>query len=71
MPSSLLHYDPAVHHDPEVFDAKRFLSKELGGIGTQVSSTTLRPFGGGMSYCSGRRFTENQVVGFCGWVFAV
>jgi cytochrome P450 len=64
MPSSLLHYDPAVHRDPKLFDSKRFLSKNLGGRGTPVTSATLRPFGGGISYCPGRLFAEKQVVGY-------
>jgi len=64
MPSSLLHHDPDIHKNPEVFDSKRFLSTELGGSGTPVSSLTLRPFGGGISYCPGRLFAEKQVVGY-------
>jgi cytochrome P450 len=62
-PSSLLHHDPSTHTNPGLFDAKRFLSKELGGMGTPVSSATLRPFGGGGSYCPGRLFAERQVMG--------
>jgi cytochrome P450 len=64
MPSSLLYYDAAIHAEPEIFDAKRFLGKERGGRGTRVSGATLRPFGGGGSYCPGRLFAERQLVGF-------
>jgi cytochrome P450 len=64
MPSSLLHHDLAIHVEPEVFNPERFLPRDLGGMGTQVSSATLRPFGGGISYCPGRVFAEKQVTGF-------
>jgi len=70
MPSSLLHHDPNIHVDPEISNPKRFLSKELGGLGTTVNSATLRPFGGGQSYCPGRPFAEKQVVGFLAMLVA-
>jgi cytochrome P450 len=63
LPSSLLHHDASVHAGPRAFDAARFLAAEHGGVGTPVSSATLRPFGGGASYCPGRLFAEKQVVG--------
>lgn len=62
LPSSLLHYDPQIHRDPTVFDAERFLARELGGKGTPATAQTLRPFGGGTGYCPGRRFAEGQVM---------
>lgn len=64
MPSSLLHYDVGIHPNPEMFDAERFLASEIGGMGTPVSRATLRPFGGGISYCPGPLFAEKQVAGF-------
>lgn len=64
MPSSLLHHNPNIHANPDTFDAKRFLSADLGGKGTPVVSAKLRPFGGGSSYCPGRYFAEKQIIAF-------
>lgn len=64
MPSSLIHHNPDIHYDPEVFDADRFLSVENGGKGIPITSGNFRPFGGGSSYCPGRYFALNQVVGY-------
>jgi cytochrome P450 len=39
------------------------LPKELGGDG-ENHTKTLKPFGGGNSYCPGHVFAEKQVMGF-------
>ena len=62
MPSVILHYNEQVNPNPMDFTPKRFVPKELEGLG-QNTSTSTRGFGGGTSYCPGRIFAERQIIG--------
>jgi cytochrome P450 len=55
--------NPSLHPDPNAFRPRRFLATELGGDG-ENHTKSLKPFGGGTSYCPGRVFAEKQVMGF-------
>lgn len=61
--SGLLHKNGEIHPNPEEFRPLRFVAKEMGGDGENWTKT-LRPFGGGTSYCPGRVFAEKQIMGF-------
>lgn len=61
--SGLLHMDPKIHPDPTAFRPQRFMIKELGGEG-EDEKKTLKPFGGGVSYCPGRIFAEKQIMAY-------
>ena len=63
VPAALVHYNETLHQEPEVFNPTRFLDKSLGGQG-ENAGRTLKPFGGGTSYCPGRVFGEKQMMGF-------
>jgi cytochrome P450 len=63
LPSCLVHMNPSLHPEPNVFRPQRFLATELGGDG-ENHTKSLKPFGGGNSYCPGRVFAEKQVMGF-------
>jgi cytochrome P450 len=63
LPSCLVHMNPVLHPEPNVFRPRRFLAVELGGDG-ENHTKSLKPFGGGNSYCPGRVFAEKQVMGF-------
>jgi cytochrome P450 len=63
LPSCIVHMNPDVHPEPHVFKPRRFMDKALGGDG-ENHTKTLKPFGGGTSYCPGRVFAEKQVMGF-------
>jgi cytochrome P450 len=63
LPSCLVHMNPELHPEPHVFKPRRFMPKDLGGDG-ENHTKTLKPFGGGTSYCPGRVFAEKQVMGF-------
>jgi cytochrome P450 len=63
LPPCLVHMNPSLHPEPDVFKPRRFMPKELGGDG-ENHTKTLKPFGGGTSYCPGRVFAEKQVMGF-------
>ena len=63
IPPSMVHMNPSLHPEPDVFKPQRFMSKELGGDG-ENHTKTLKPFGGGNSYCPGRVFAEKQIMGF-------
>ncbi|KAI9809561.1 MAG: hypothetical protein M1827_006796 [Pycnora praestabilis] len=63
IPATLLHFDEKLHAAPYEFHPKRFLDTSLGGEGTNPA-TTLRPFGGGVSYCPGRMFAEKEIVAY-------
>ncbi|KAE9379594.1 cytochrome P450 [Stipitochalara longipes BDJ] len=63
VPPCLVHMNSSLHPEPHVFKPWRFMSKELGGDG-ENHTKTLKPFGGGNSYCPGRVFAEKQVMGF-------
>lgn len=60
---TLLHVDAELHPQPEKFQPRRFMDRELGGGGKNAAKYT-RPFGGGTSYCPGRVFAEKQIIGF-------
>lgn len=62
MPCIMLHYNEQVNPNPMSFIPKRFVPKELGGLGQNISTCT-RGFGGGTSYCPGRMFAERQIIG--------
>ncbi|GAB1212298.1 hypothetical protein ATERTT37_001436 [Aspergillus terreus] len=63
VPAALIHYNETLHPDPDVFQPNRFMDKSLGGQG-ENAGRTLKPFGGGSSYCPGRVFGEKQLMGF-------
>lgn len=63
VPPCLVHMNPSLHPEPQVFKPRRFMPTELGGDG-ENHTKTLKPFGGGNSYCPGRVFAEKQVMGF-------
>jgi cytochrome P450 len=63
IPATLVHFDEGIHPSPEEFHPERFLDRSLGGEGENPSKT-LKPFGGGSTYCPGRIFGEKQFMGF-------
>ncbi|KAI1820157.1 cytochrome P450 [Xylaria intraflava] len=63
IPAAPIHYDAKLHPDPNEFQPGRFMDKVLGG-GGENAGRTLKPFGGGVSYCPGRAFGEKQMMGF-------
>jgi cytochrome P450 len=63
LPPCLVHMNPELHPEPNVFRPRRFLATELGGDG-ENHTKSIKPFGGGNSYCPGRVFAEKQVMGF-------
>jgi len=63
IPAAAIHYDEKLHPDPDEFHPDRFMDKALGG-GGENAGRTLKPFGGGASYCPGRLFGEKQMMGF-------
>ncbi|KAJ5822472.1 cytochrome P450 [Penicillium robsamsonii] len=62
IPCGLMHFNEALHPDPESFHARRFMEKDLGGEGESHARTT-KPFGGGSTHCPGRVFAEKQMIG--------
>lgn len=63
LPNSLLCAAEDIHPEPDKFVAQRFLDKRLGGLGENFSKT-VKPFGGGVSFCPGRVFAEKQILAF-------
>ncbi|KUM58251.1 hypothetical protein ACN42_g8911 [Penicillium freii] len=63
VPAVLIHYNETLHPEPDVFQPTRFLDRSMGGKG-ENAGRTLKPFGGGSSYCPGRVFGEKQLMGF-------
>lgn len=63
IPAAPIHYNEKLHPGPDEFRPARFMEKTLGG-GGENAGRTLKPFGGGASYCPGRAFGEKQLMGF-------
>ncbi|TPX07908.1 uncharacterized protein E0L32_010363 [Thyridium curvatum] len=63
LPNSLLCATETIHPEPNKFVANRFLDKSLGGWGENFTKT-VKPFGGGVSFCPGRVFAEKQILAF-------
>ncbi|KAL3420423.1 hypothetical protein PVAG01_08922 [Phlyctema vagabunda] len=63
IPASVVHYNEQLHPAPNEFHPDRFMDRALGG-GGENAGRTLKPFGGGASYCPGRAFGEKQMMGF-------
>lgn len=63
LPNSLLCATEEIHPEPTRFVADRFLDKRLGGRGENFTKT-VKPFGGGVSFCPGRVFAEKQILAF-------
>lgn len=63
LPNSLLCATEDIHPEPDTFVAERFLEKRLGGWGENFTKT-VKPFGGGVSFCPGRVFAEKQILAF-------
>ncbi len=60
LPYRQLHFDPAVFGaDVKTFNAQRFLDNSALG-----RSPSYRPFGGGITYCSGRFIARREVYAF-------
>ena len=58
VPYSQLHYADEFFPDPTVFRPERFLENRK-----LESASYYRPFGGGITYCSGRYLARQQVLG--------
>lgn len=68
----LLHRDSRIYSNPEDFQYDRFVNvpAEYTIDGTQVSSSLcFLPFGGGASYCPGRKFARNEIKTFVAQLF--
>ncbi|WYZ36201.1 hypothetical protein EsH8_XI_000084 [Colletotrichum jinshuiense] len=63
LPNSLLCATEDIHPEPHKFVAERFLDKRLGGQGENFTKT-VKPFWGGVSFCTGRVFAEKQILAF-------
>lgn len=60
----ILHRDERFYSNPEKFQYDRFLNipEKFEIDGSQVSSSQcFLPFGGGISYCPGRKFARNEI----------
>src|SRR5690606_742671 len=57
----LLHRDPAVYTDPEVFDPERFLSGPRGP-GKSPSASQFLPYGRGVHTCLGRNLARQEIM---------
>ena len=69
------HFDPEIFHNPHEFVYDRFLSSpsSVTKNGKTVPfSQVYMPFGGGSSYCPGRKFARNEVktiAAYLLWMF--
>ncbi|KAK2052753.1 cytochrome P450 [Colletotrichum caudatum] len=63
LPNSLLCAAADIHPEPYRFVAERFLDRRLKGQGENFTKT-VKPFGGGVSFCPGRVFAEKQILAF-------
>ncbi|PLN76123.1 cytochrome P450 [Aspergillus taichungensis] len=57
LPVQLMHYNPDVFEDPTKFDPNRWIGGE-----DKRQNSSLRPFGGGSSICSGRFLAEQETL---------
>lgn len=63
IPTALVHFDEQLHPQADDFHPRRFMETGQGGDGENAAKT-LKPFGGGSTYCPGRIFGEKQMMGF-------
>jgi cytochrome P450 len=68
----LVHRDTRIYSQPEEFQHDRFLNAPssycING-GTVQANICLLPFGGGVSYCPGRKFARNEIKTFVAQLF--
>lgn len=57
LPVQLMHYNPDIFRNPTKFDPDRW-----NGGGDKRQNSSLRPFGGGSSICSGRFLAEQETL---------
>lgn len=60
----LVHRDERFYSQPNIFQYNRFLTQSNTitiGKNEILSSQCLLPFGGGISYCPGRKFARNEI----------
>ena len=67
------HHDPDLFPDPETFKHDRFIdppvSYSKGGYSIPYS-TAVMPFGGGTTYCPGRKFARNEMKTIAAYLLA-
>ena len=59
VPYRQLHFDQMVYDHADRFDAGRFVKKA-----NLAKGASFRPFGGGVTYCSGRLVAQREVMAF-------
>lgn len=58
---AIAQHDSRYWQNPEVFDARRFLTKGKDGQ-TRLDYYTLQPWGEGPSMCKGRKFAQGEIM---------
>jgi len=67
---NVMHYDPDIFKDPNVFQYDRFLDPTARSLkGNTLLSSHLRPFGGGAHLCPGRKFIAYESQAFLAMMF--
>lgn len=61
MPVQLMHFDENVFPDPGEIQPERWMTTDQGQL--KRMNSTMRPFGGGTSLCSGRYVAEHEIIG--------
>lgn len=68
----LVHRDPRIYPNPDEFQFDRFInapsSYTLNGSNVQANLCFI-PFGGGATYCPGRKFARNEIKTFAAQMF--